>query len=269
MSRNKGRKSFVNGSVYRNRKANVKWIGVLVGILLCHMPIQAKELVDTSATCSLSLQLSEDETDFIDTVVTIYKLADVDSFYEFDLIEEFETCDIEVNAETESLLAESTSNVSAYITEYDIISTASEITDENGTVVFQNLTVGMYMVNVDSYTSGDSIYIVDSFIVKLPLLEENGSYLYDVTAKPKSSSYATVSNTILSTEEPTTEEPTTEESVIEVVQETVIQTIGKTLPQTGMLRWPIYILACTGLCMIIVGIYLTRTESKQKRKVII
>ena len=52
--------------------------------------------------------------------------------------------------------------------------------------MFEGLTAGLYLLNELRAEQGDAVYIFGSFLVSVPGIDENGKWVYDVTAKPKS-----------------------------------------------------------------------------------
>ena len=111
------------------------------------------------------------------------------------------------------------------------------VTNDSGTVVFQNLLPGLYLVTQDEETHGYSK--INAFLVSIPYIED-GVYLYDVTAKTK---------TALEKELPETTQP---------------QDKDEELPLTGQLNWPVPVLAVSGLVVFMLGWYLRKKDSYEK-----
>lgn len=112
---------------------------------------------------------------------------------------------------------------------------------EKGTAVFQNLKPGLYLIIQD--TPADGFSPLAPFLVSVPY-NDDGEYIYDVTANVKSELERTPETT-----EPTTEptKPTTPP--------------GPNLPQTGQLNWPIPVLVVLGLGLFSLG-WMLRSKGK-------
>lgn len=147
---------------------------------------------------------------------------------------------------------------------------------EDGTVTFENLSLGLYLVVQTEASRGYAA--INSFVVSVPL-EEDGSWLYDVEASPKV-------GTITPSPEP--EEPDTPDTPPETPETPDIPVIPTTpdtpvspghpdtpvmpenpdnpvspghpdnpvmsgLPQTGQLNWPVPVLALSGVVLFAFG----------------
>lgn len=97
---------------------------------------------------------------------------------------------------------------------------------ETGTVTFQNLKIGLYLITQDTPAQGYSA--LKPFLVSVPYMVD-GKYEYDVTAQVKSE--------------------------LERVPETTKATTptGPKLPQTGQLNWPVPVLVVLGLLLFSAG----------------
>lgn len=107
---------------------------------------------------------------------------------------------------------------------------------QNGTAVFSELQLGLYLVVQDTAASGYEK--TTPFLVSVPYLDD-GTYVYDVQSDPKTELEREV--------KPTT--PTTPHSS---------SGSGGKLAQTGQLWWPVPVLICGGLGCIVVGLYRRR-----------
>ena len=100
----------------------------------------------------------------------------------------------------------------------------------NGTVVFLNLQPGLYLVTQETEAAGYSK--ISPFLVSVPYLEE-GTYVYDVTARSKTALEQEISKSADLWEDK-----------------------DDKLPQTGQLNWPVPLLAVSGLAVFVLGWYL-------------
>lgn len=106
----------------------------------------------------------------------------------------------------------------------------SNSVNKEGTVKFSNLKAGLYLIyQKEAFSAGGSKYTVAPFLVTIPY---DGKYDVDIKSK---------ASLDLFPEEPA--KPTEPET-------------PPKLPQTGQLRWPIPVMACSGMACFIIGWYL-------------
>lgn len=108
--------------------------------------------------------------------------------------------------------------------------------DQQGTVTFENLGVGLYLLAETSAASG--YQAAEPFFVSLPTRDpETQAYVYHVTADSKMEPLRPATPTPAPPETPATPVPTQ----------------PPTLPQTGQLNWPVPVLAVLGLAAFSLG----------------
>lgn len=174
--------------------------------------------------------------------LTLYRVAEIqvenNADYSFCLTGEFAGADVKLDAlddlETAAALAQ-------FVLEHDLEGTLQKI-GESGKVSFGDLELGLYLVIQQEAAEG--FKEIAPFLVSLPGMKD-GIYIYEVDASPKLS-------LILTPTEPPTE-PTTEPT----------EPPPPKLPQTGLLLWPIPVLAIGGLLLMVIGWALRTSERKQ------
>lgn len=117
---------------------------------------------------------------------------------------------------------------------------ATQQTDANGTVIFRDLTPGLYLVIRTKPASENTAYTSDPFLVSIPTVV-NGTSAYQVVAEPKFSWDSKPSKPAVPSLKP-----------------------DSSLPQTGQLNWPIPILIAMGLSLILLGGWLQRKSDHEK-----
>lgn len=117
---------------------------------------------------------------------------------------------------------------------------ATQQTDANGTVIFRDLTPGLYLVIRTKPAPENTAYTSDPFLVSIPTVV-NGTAAYQVVAEPKFSWDAKPSKPAVPSLKP-----------------------DPSLPQTGQLNWPIPILIAMGLSLILLGGWLQRKSDHEK-----
>ena len=117
---------------------------------------------------------------------------------------------------------------------------ATQRTDANGTVIFRDLTPGLYLVIRTKPASENTAYTSDPFLVSIHTVV-NGTAAYQVVAEPKFSWDAKPLKPAVPSLKP-----------------------DPSLPQTGQLNWPIPILIAMGLSLILLGGWLQRKSDHEK-----
>lgn len=172
--------------------------------------------------------------------------------------------------------AEYAANLADYAIKQRIAGITGRI-DEAGIARFENLRTGIYLLLQKESAAG--YQKIEPFLAAVPALEE-GRPVYDVAAWPKMEQVPeTIPDGPEETEEPErvpeTEKPgktETESKKENVLSDEKVSENGNSLaenvkswlsiPQTGQMRWPVPVLALTGVAMIIAG----RIVQRRKRR---
>lgn len=161
----------------------------ILGCLLRPVGVMAAPL-EVERPCSLKLHYTQQGIGFQNLEVRIYRVAEAFVDGTFELISPFSGYPANIHgisSQTEWRIVAATLN--AYIAAYQVQPTFTQKTDDGGTAAFTGLETGLYLVSgaVAEHESGT--YLFDSFMVYLPAPQEDGSFRYDVEAKPKCSDY--------------------------------------------------------------------------------
>ena len=147
----------------------------------------------------------------------------------------FET--VSVSLDADSLLAAATAKkIAAAVPETAV--GQEKATDKNGKATFEGLPVGLYLVR-QTATAGYTA--MEPFLVTLPG-SEDGQWLYEIDASPKTGTVQPDTGTT----------PTT-------------KPMGKRLPQTGQLLWPVPVLAAGGIVFFLLGWLITRKQERNEK----
>lgn len=169
-----------------------KILGALltVALLLSFVGLTAEAagMVDTAQSGSLSLTYSYNGQAFSGIRIRIYRVASVSQFADFSLQGSFSQLPVEVNnIKSQDEWRQLASTLSSYVTSKAIACDSEAVTDRNGTVSFPSLPLGLYLVEGVRVEQENGYCQFDSFMLSLPNLDENDQWVYNVTAKPKSS----------------------------------------------------------------------------------
>lgn len=163
---------------------------LIAGWLLQPMGVMALTSLEAEHPCSLTLSYTQEGIGFSNLEVRIYRVAEAFEDGTFELISPFSNYPVNIHgitSQTEWKTVAAT--LSAYIAANQVGPTCTKTTDDNGMVVFAGLETGLYLVagTVAEHESGN--YIFDHFMMYLPTPQDDGSFHYDMEAKPKCSDY--------------------------------------------------------------------------------
>lgn len=203
----------------------------------------AAEDIDDTRLGSIEITVKYENTALTDGTITLYRICDIckddSGNYVYVLTEELSSYPISAEQVTDlSALKE----LVKHIEKNNIKGMKKEI-NEQGTVMFENLETGLYLIIQEDHSTG--FMPMNPFVISLPM-EGNGKYVYDVECEPKSSLQR-------DEEETTSPEPTTKPNVEE-------------LPLTGLTQWPIPVMIATGFMMIVIGACMVSSSKKRKRR---
>ena len=213
------------------------------------MPVMAApEMPDPDRTGSLSITFTCDGNPISGgNKVSLYKVADVieDNGYKFVYTENFASAGEvpeDLDAQNEAL----SEKLEKIVKNKNYSASAGPVEiDEEGKVVFDGLNTGLYLVvhakKVQIKTAdGKSVtYTINPFLVSIPQ-KKDGTYIYDVTTKPK-----------VSPEKDKKDKPDNPDEP---------EKRHKRLPQTGQLWWPVMLLGAAGAVSIVIGLLRKRKE---------
>lgn len=129
-----------------------------------------------------------DKTPLPGATYSIWKVASMDSYdtdrpnATFTITNDFKNAGVDLSSTSDSSEAENAAKL------YSSAKTplSSKVTDENGSVTFENLDNGLYLLAETDKTGTAAAYTnVDPFIIMAPLYED-GKWVNDVTVYPKS-----------------------------------------------------------------------------------
>ena len=169
---------------------SVLCLSVICIITLCPLCVCAVEPLDPNADASLTLFYQKENNAFPDLVIEIYRVAEALPDGTFELIEPYSSYPIKIH---DIKIQEQWKNTATTLTSYIVANGLSPdrvgTTDETGTVVFEHLSTGLYLVNEVVAENNNGTYVFNRFMVYLPTPNSDGTFDYNVEAKPKCLSY--------------------------------------------------------------------------------
>lgn len=164
------------------RKRASRWLWILVAFWILALPVCAAR----AGACSLTLRYVQNTVGFEDLQISIYRVADISSSGKITATAPFDTYPVQFNGITSQkewdVVADT---LEAYVVADGVKPLAMRSTDQHGTVVFDGLDTGVYFVRSVVAENDSGRYLFDEFLIFLPALQEDGTYLYDVEASPK------------------------------------------------------------------------------------
>lgn len=218
-------------------------LGVLVLLSTLILPAGAAT-IDTSRTGSISASMTDKGRPVSGGSLTIYRVAEVKAIpggYGFQLVEPY----TESGVSLEDIASAGTAEALAEYTRRNRIEGTTQRISRDGTVTFDDLPLGLYLVVQHEPAPG--YFPLNPFLVSLPG-HEDGQYIYDVNATPK----LELDKAPKPPKEPTEPEETEPE-----------QPDDDKLPQTGLVNWPVPVMAVGGIFLILLGTHLCAPGKKK------
>lgn len=146
----------------------------------------ANEKVELHSDCTLDVIYSSDGTAFAEQNIKLWHIADITEDAQYTLAGSFKSYPVTVvGTSSQTEWNEMTVTLNSYILADGIAPDYTAKTDESGKASFKNLSAGMYLIGSVRTEKDGKNYVFESFAVAVPGVNENGEWLYNVTAKPK------------------------------------------------------------------------------------
>lgn len=140
---------------------------------------------EASHDCSLTLTYTKENVHFTGLEIKLYQVAKMTDEGDFQKAAPFDSYPVKIDEVTSQVEWNEIANtIEGYVQADEIAPYRVDITDEMGTVVFDNLEEGLYLVREVSAEFDGREYEFFSTMVCLPRME-NGVYIYEIKAIPK------------------------------------------------------------------------------------
>lgn len=208
----------------------------------------------------------------------MYRVAEISPYGIFTLLPQYEESGVAVNRLEESDAIDwrtQAQKLTQWVQKNNLSADAQESTNKNGTAVFSQMDTGLYLVIGSNTKVSGTQYHSAPFLVSIPEQTSDGTaWTYEVTANPKSEPSDDHkkddgdNNTDHPSDKPDnkTEDktnPTNPDTSGKRPSGSDTSTTKKDLPYTGILQWPIPVLAGTGLVLMILGWKINRSKKNQ------
>lgn len=220
---------------------------LLALVLAMALPVSAAPVLDQTKLGSLTLRLFSSGEPVSGGTVSLYHIADIavdDADLSFAYTEAFRDCPVALDKDLTS--TDAAKAIEGYIADHTeaLPALATQSVDANGTVTFQNLAVGLYLLTQKEAAPGYSA--MGAFLISVPMATGDG-YDYSVDATPK------MGPIVPETTEPS--QPTEPSKPTE-----------PNLPQTGQLNWPVPVMAASGLAVFLLGWWMNASGKKKRHE---
>ena len=156
----------------------------------CPLYVHAATPLDPAADASLTLHYQKEGQAFSELPINIYRVAEAFPDGTFELIEPFASYPVNIhNITAQEQWNHTAETLSSYIVANQLVPYRLEETDETGTVIFEHLETGLYLVREVVAENNTGTYVFNQFMVYVPSPQPDGSYNYEVEAKPKCTNF--------------------------------------------------------------------------------
>lgn len=163
----------------------------LLAVFCLALPLEAAaQELEPDRSCSLQLDYSLEGVAFADLEIAIYRVAEAFPDGTFTLITPYDSFPVNIHGITSQTEWQTVaSTLVAYITAEQVAPAATAITDAQGMAKWESLETGLYLVRGVIARNETGTYRFNDFMIYLPTPAGDGSFLYDLQAKPKCSSF--------------------------------------------------------------------------------
>lgn len=172
-------------------KKRILAFSVLLVLCLTLLPhTTALAAPEPNRKASLSLHYGKDGTVFEGLEVGIYRVAEFLPDGSFRLLSPYSAYPIDIHGITEQAAWQRiTLTLYSYLVAGGVKPDREVLTDQDGTARFEDLPTGLYFVREAVAAKEDATYVFNHFMVYVPTPQPDGSFLYEVEAKPKCTDY--------------------------------------------------------------------------------
>lgn len=167
-------------------------ISLILCLLFCVISLPetafAYESVDTGAKCSLSISFMPDGEAAENVNFRLYRVADISPSYELSFTDPFVKYPVVLENDPDEWRKLAVT-LSGYVQADNIAADYSAKVSSDGSVVFDDIPVGVYLVIADTYKSDNKVYVPQSFLVSIPNKDIDNGLNYNVIANSKYTSF--------------------------------------------------------------------------------
>lgn len=142
--------------------------------------------LDLNKKASLEIMFSLEEEPIDEVEFKIYKIANLSANFEITLTDKFKKYNLELENLENNNIQDLASTLSIYALTDNITPDRIGSTNRNGSIIFENLELGVYLVIGEEYINNNYKYVPVPYLVSLPINNKDTNLLqYNILAKVK------------------------------------------------------------------------------------
>lgn len=173
------------------KKSMLRWLCVLIFCCAVLQPLQTNAApIKTDSDCTLTLHYTNNGMGFDALDIHIYRVAEAFPDGTFELVAPYASYPVNIHGITsQKEWKDVASTLTAYIAADHVQPYRTGQTNESGTVDFDKLETGLYLVSSVTAEDTNGTWLFSEFMMYLPTPLDDGSFDYDVEAIPKRISF--------------------------------------------------------------------------------
>ena len=221
-------------------KKRLRAVLALILIILLCLPAIA-QTADPDALCALTIDCHYENKPVSGMGFSLYRVAALSPQGEHTLLPAYEDSGIVLGNLRDAADWRQAAGLLGQWVEQQSISPEKQLTTAaDGKAALEGLPTGLYLLCAAPYQKGGCTYTTTPVLLELPAQQAGGGWQYAATVEPK------------------LERSGTPEPPVIIIPGNPAPTPGDKLPQTGLLQWPITLLAAIGVLLVAVGCRLRR-----------
>ena len=224
-------------------KAIATVAALLLAVTLVRV-VWAVPVLDLGGTYTLRLDCRYEGKALSGVPVRLFRVADADVRGGYTPTEDFSASGVALTGlDSAGQWREAAQALSIWAKQQALTPLTSQNSGGDGAAVFPALKAGLYLVELEPLRRAGGVYSFAPLLAAVPTLNSDGDGWEDETAVLPKVAFEKDGKPLQPDSEPDT--PTPVEP-------------GNRLPQTGQLKWPVPVLAVSGMVLFAVGLWLTR-----------
>lgn len=235
----------------RKKKTLKKYIGIwavcLLALLCMPGTIWAADGIQTEKTGRLTITYPFDSASF-----ALYRTAEASEGGAYQWTKDFRGYSVSLSQNSEEEWKAAAGKLAAYVKRDKPKPYRKGVTDKQGTLVFDGLETGLYLVMGEPGKSEFEEYTSLPFLIQLPGLNENREWEYEITAAPK---YEKNRDQL---PDGGMKDPPSDKNTSSGGNTPGSGGSSGKLPQTGQLWWPVPLLLICGMLFLAAGLWIQK-----------
>lgn len=162
------------------------YLTVILVIVLLILPVikTYAEEIDISKIGSIKIDCKHENISLKNMNTKIYKIANINQNNEYTYLSNFQVKERELNNIATSDLVKYSEELVEFINTNNIEPNNSSTTNQEGIATFNNLSVGLYLLEYESLSDNQYTYNISPVLISVPTIENN-IIKYDLEINPK------------------------------------------------------------------------------------